>query len=237
MEKKIKIYTKDGHIIYGTLNYKNYKKLIIFIHGLTGHQNEHQFYNAARFFNKYGFSTFRFDLYSGERKGRKLSQCSIKTHSRDLDLIINYFVGKFSNIYLVGHSLGGPTILGSNLNKIKSIVLWDPSSTLKLEKELTFVEKIGNYILRWGVEYLISKKMVQEWKNLRTQVLIKKIIKPTKIICAKNGILYKDWKKYIKDIKVKYEFIILSGAGHCFDEEGIENKLFLETLKWFRKKL
>ncbi len=109
MEKQIHIETSDDHIIYGTLNFalKDSDKLIIFVHGLSGHQNEHIFYNAARFFPQNGFSTFRFDLYSGESKGRILSKTSIKDHVQDLDTIIQHFKSQFKHIVLVGHSLGG----------------------------------------------------------------------------------------------------------------------------------
>ena len=49
MEKEIKIKTPDKHIIYGTLNTskKNSNILLIFVHGLTGHRDEHIFYNGC----------------------------------------------------------------------------------------------------------------------------------------------------------------------------------------------
>ena len=34
-------------------------------------------------------------------------------------------------------------------------------------------------------------------------------------------------------IKVNCDFITIKNAGHCFDEEGVELKLFEETLVWF----
>ena len=63
MEKEIKIKTNDKHFIYGVLNTPNKKteKLIIFVHGLSGHKNEHIFYNAKNFFVKKGYAVFKFD--------------------------------------------------------------------------------------------------------------------------------------------------------------------------------
>lgn len=97
MEKSIKIKTGDGHYIYGTLNTSKSKsdRLIIFVHGLDGHKNEHIYYNSVDFFNKKGFSTFRFDFYSGENKSRNLSKTTISTQVKDLDVIRKYFSGKF----------------------------------------------------------------------------------------------------------------------------------------------
>lgn len=237
MEEKIQMPTNDGHIIYGTLNYQGKKndKLIIFVHGLTGNQNEHQFYNAARFFTKAGFTTFRFDLYSWKEKGRILTDCTIKTHVEDMNTIINFFGDNFKEIYLIGHSLGDLTILYSDLERIKSIVLWDPSIKLgEFEDDLSYNKELDLYVLHWGVESLMSKQMFEDWKSADSS-LVEKITKPTKIICAEQGKLKDKWKDVIDKIQVPYEFMILKGAGHCFDEEGIEEDLFGETLSWFQR--
>lgn len=235
MEKNVQIKTKDNHIIYGVLNSEEkFNKLIIFVHGLTGHKNEHQFYNAARFFPNCGFATFRFDLYSGEKKGRVLSECSIKTHAEDLDQVISYFKGKYRDIYLVGHSLGGPSILWSSQKNIKSIVLWDPSLKLieRRGDDIKFYSIIDKFVINFGTESLLSKEMINQWRTLDNNILgCFKV--STKIICAQKGILAKSWKKNLPKIKVKTDFYIIKNAGHCFDEEGVEEELFKDTLKWF----
>jgi esterase/lipase len=237
MEKNIQIKTNDNHLIYGILNSgKIYKKLIIFVHGLTGHKNEHQFYNAAKFFPKNGFATFRFDLYSGEKRGRALSECTIETHSLDLNTVINHFKDDYNQIYLVGHSLGGPAILLAKTDLVDSIVLWDPSFNILegLSNKLKFDSRINKYILKWGTEYLLSKEMVESWKKLGDE-LLNYFQKPTKIICAGQGILHKSWKKKLQSITADHEFCIIQNAGHCFDEKETESDLFAETLKWFRR--
>jgi len=238
MEKNIQIETDDNHLLYGVLNYEEKTdKLIIFVHGLTGHKNEHQFYNAAKFFPKNGFATFRFDLYSGEQNGRALSECTIMTHSSDLNTVIENLSTDFNKIYLVGHSLGGPTVLLTNLDKIKSVVLWDPSFNILegLSDELQFNKRIDKYILKWGTEYLLSKEMIESWKKLGDK-LLSHFKKPTKIICAGQGILFKDWREKIKSVNVDHEFYIIKNAGHCFDEKETENELFDETIRWFNIK-
>lgn len=113
MEKQLKLRTKDGHIIYGTLNFTSRKSdlLAIFVHGLTGHPNEHTFHGAAQQFPRKGVDVFRFALYTGEKEGRKMSDCTITTHAQDLDSVVSYYRKKYRKIAVIGHSLGSPTIL------------------------------------------------------------------------------------------------------------------------------
>jgi len=206
------------------------------VHGITGHRNEHFFYNGARHFSESGFDTYRFDLYSWEDKGRKLKDCSLKTHASDVDAVVDNFKDEYSQIFLVGQSLGGPAILWSSQNGVRSIVLWDPSyklaegflSSVVLNKELNL------YVTDFGADYLLSVEMVEDIKRLDER-LLREFKKPTKIICAGDGILYKDWEKDLDKIDVEHEMVTIGGAGHCFDEEGVENELFKETLEWLDK--
>ena len=237
MQKKITIKSKDKKFnIYGVLD-QNTKtdKLIIFVHGLAGNKNEHQFYNAAKFFNNRNFATFRFDLYSGEKNGRKLENCTISTHSEDLNQVINYFKNKFSRLYLVGHSLGGPSVLEANLKDIKKVVLWDPSVNLTYANNdhFYFNKKIKAYIVNWGPSIIVSKKMIEDWKLLDIRKWINNTSTPLKVICAGKGILKKEWKKIIGKFKCRHEFEIIKEAGHIFDEKDTETKLFKKTLSWF----
>jgi len=240
MEKKIKIKTKDDHLIYGTLNTptKASSKLIIFVHGLTGDQDEHIFYNAAKFFPKKEFVTFRFDLYSGEKKGRSLSKTTIKIHAKDLDKVVDYFRNKFKKIFVVGHSMGGPTILLSKTKEMNGIILWDPS--YDLAKDLARICKYNKclnvYILNWGTEFIIGKRMYNEWRSFPDpRVLLQEIKAPIKIICAGKNFLVSGGRQYFKHANSPKAFIVIKNAGHTFDEVGAEEKLFSETLEWVKK--
>jgi len=243
MEKNLKLKTKDGHIIYGTLNIGKRKssKLIVFVHGLTGHQNEHQFYNAARFFPKHGFDTFRFDLYSAEKGGRTLTKCTIKTHAEDLNRVLGYFRKTYKKIAAVGHSLGGPTIVYSDINLIDVIVFWDATDMINLndvmeglERKMRFVKSLNAYVFDWGVEILLGKRMAAGFENFDPAVFATHINKPTKVICAQKGNV-RGGKKYMKYLKKPKQLHIIEGAGHTYDEEGVEEKLFQETLKWIKR--
>jgi len=236
MQKELQIKTDDGHNIDGVLDSKiKEDKLIIFVHGLTGHKNEHHFFNGAKYFTEEGFDTFRFNLYSGGRNCRRLRSCTLRAHSNDLEVVLEYFKDKYEEIFLVGHSLGGPTILQSNHKCAKAVVLWDPSYRImdSLGDDLKFNKELDLYLIDWGVEYLVSKKMIEEWKVM-PDTLINGFTKPTKIICAGKEIVKGMWEKNISKIKVRNEFMIIDNAGHVFNEEAVEEKLFEETLMWFK---
>ena len=166
MEEKVNINTSDGHIIYGTLNYpaQGTDRLVIFVHGLTGSQKEHQYYDAARFFPAAGYATYRFNQYSRDEKGRVLSDINIKTQSNDLNTVISHFTGKYRRLYLVGHSIGGPTVMGADLTHITAIVLWDPSITPGTGP-FNYDERLKKYLIKWQYEFFVSKEMIEEWKN------------------------------------------------------------------------
>ena len=236
MEKAIKIKTTDNHIIFGTLNYQstNKKTVLIFVHGITGNQNEHQYFNAVPFFTKKSFTTFRFDFYSRNLQSRQLQESSITTHVSDLQTVINYFKKKYKKIILIGHSLGAPVILLSDLSAVAKIILWDPTTGFKdiKEKNGYYSKKLDNYVLNWGKAIMVSKKMIDEWKNIQTQDLINKITVPCKFIFAGKENKYTTWKPFLKKIKAKNDHVVIKGASHVFIEEGVEQKLFIETLGW-----
>ena len=243
MEKRVNIKTPDNHIIYGVLNTsrKQSNTLAVFVHGLTGRPNQHTFYNAAGLFPKKGVDVFRFSLYTEKKGGRNMSKCTITTHARDLDKVISYFRKKYKKIAVIGHSLGSPTILKSDFSKVDNIVLWDPSCAFS-DNPITLKKvKINGrevYVRGRGIEFLLNPKMLKEWvwfdgKNELN--LISKISIPLKIITAGKGILIKGGREYYKHAGGPKKFVIIKGAGHSFDEEGVEKELLQETLQWIKK--
>jgi dienelactone hydrolase len=231
MEEQVNIDTGDGPIIYGTLNYpaRATDKLIIFVHGITGSRKEHQFYGAARFFPANGYATYRFNLYSRESRGRVLSDIGIRTQSKDLDTVISHFKGKFGQLFLVGHSLGGPTIMWADLDPVKAVVLWDPSLVPPVES-FRYEEQLKKYIAKWQFEFFISPGMVEEWKGARS--LVHRMTKPVRIIFAGNYSIMGTWKDALAEIPAEHDSTTIEGAGHGFDEEGTQEQLFSRTLEW-----
>ena len=240
MEKEIKIKTRDGKYIHGKLRGSLKKPLIIFVHGLTGYMDEHGFYNGARFFEKKGFSSFRFNLYDDWDDARKLHECDLKTHSGDLDRVVEYFRRKkVGDIYAIGHSYGGPTVLLSKTKNYKALVLWDPSFHFKeLFKNKKYSKEFKGYFKKWSLMFFVGSKFVAEAEKLAEAYwrLIEQNKAPIKIILAGKGNAQSPKKhNFFNALNSPKEMIELKGSGHTFSEDRMEEKLFSETLKWLKK--
>lgn len=240
MGKEVKIKTSDKHIIYGTFRSAKRKSstLLIFVHGLGGHQDEHIFYNGARYFSEKGINTFRFDLYTGEKGGRTLTKSGISTHAKDLDTVVKYFRKEFKKIFVAGHSLGGLTIQVSNIDLVDGIIFWDSARSLKGVKRpgFKYIKPLDLYLIRWGIEILMSRKMYRERKSFPlSKEIMPKIQVPIKIIVAGKGELLKTGRDYYKYANKPKEFAIVKGAKHNFNEEGTAEELFAETYSFIKK--
>ena len=234
-EQTIVLDTPDNHKIYGTLNKGDEptEDLMILVPGLTAIQNEHKFFNAARFFPEKGYDVFRFDLYSAWPQGRAILDCTVQTHINDLDLVFKHFEKQYRNIHLIGHSLGTTVILKYDHSRAKSLILWDPSLEIRegAEEWATWNQSLNAYVLEWGVQKLISKQMFEDM-SLANKEIVRDFKRPAKIICAGNGILTARWEKIKHEIPIPYDFTVVEGADHNFNQRDTEIQLFDKTLEW-----
>jgi len=245
MEKYLKIKTSDGKSIYGTLNTgkagmrkpSSPNSLIIFVHGFTGHMNEHFLYNSAHFFPERGFDTFRFNLYSFENDSRKLIDCTISDHINDLNTVIDYFIKKYKKIYAIGHSLGGLVVIHSRHPALKALVLWEPSQEAKdMCKGFKYVKEIDSYVDSSNVDIVVGKNFVN---NANTLSPIKDVLQtltiPIKIIGAELEGAKIAKNLYFANANSPKELCVIKGSGHTFDEGDSEEELFAETLNFLRE--
>ena len=237
MEEELKIPIGAKKYIYGTLRGSLANPLIIFVHGFTGHKDDHLFFNGARFFEKHGFSTFRFNLYHWTKDSRKLEDCTLSLHGKDLDTVVKYFRNKGVNkILVIGHSFGGLTILLSKAKDFEAAVLWDPATDPAEVTKAKYIKELDRYYVTEEGYYgfTISKVMYEENKRLKPFELIKKFKVPVKIIVAGKGILVKGGKKYFQMTNKPKAFAIVPRAIHSFNEDDTEQQLFNETLKFLK---
>jgi len=235
MEKQLKIPLENKKYIYGTLRGSLKNPLLVFVHGFTGYKDEHIFFNGARFFEKKGFSTFRFDLYNWNKDARKLEKCTLSLNGEDLDTVVKYFRKKGANkIFVAGHSFGGVTVLFSKKKNFDATVLWDSSGDRDVRLNAKYIKELDKYYFEEGAYgFTISKAMYEENnKKLKPSKLIQSMPMPIKVIVAGAGIMVEEGKKLFQNANGPKDFAIVPNATHTFDEEGTEEQLFNETLKF-----
>jgi alpha/beta superfamily hydrolase len=237
METKLKIKTSDGKIVDGLLRGPISQPLVVLVHGLGGYANEALLYNAARYFEKNGFSSFRFNLYSWGKKNRKLYESTFKINGQDIDAILNFLVHRGAKkIFLAGHSYGFPSILHSKLKDVVSIASWDgsflPHRHFNSMKELAAPFK-GRFMDKDSLS-VFGEGMIKEAGQVRSLSLVKAVNKPIKFITVPGrlGNLIGAKKMYKVAFEPK-ELKIIAGATHNFFEDGKQEELYAETLKWF----
>lgn len=225
--------------IYGTLRGGLNYPIVVLIHGLTGHKNEHIHYNGARFFADNGFSSLRINLYDSAKDARKLEDCTLTVHAADLDTTIGYLRSMgFKQIFVCGHSFGGTTILFSKDRQFLAAALWDPyhAPIFGLKQQgWQHVPSIHRYTNSWSRNVYISEAMYKENLSLNCDKLAASFHVPTKVIYAQKGPLRKAARSYYRHLAGNKEIVGIKNATHSFDEEGAEEQLFTETLKWFKK--
>lgn len=232
MQEEIFIDTTDGYKIYGSITFSSQKtdRLVIFVHGFTGHKDEHIFFNGAKFFNENGLDVFRFDLYSFEKNSRPFKDQSISVHGKDVGVVKDHFKNKYKKIYLVGHSYGGTSLLFLELSGVSALIFWDASYVSKEGKDYFKYNKyLDSYIVEDRIDYIVGKKFVEELKDFPDcGNLISKVNIPVKFITAKGN----HGLKYFEKANNPKELINIEKADHCFNSFESEAELLKETLKW-----
>lgn len=238
LEKDLKIKTKDGHYVYGTISSpkKVSSKLVIFCHGFTGHKDEHIHFNGAKFMNENGYNSFRFSFYYPEKGARHFEETKISQHGDDITDVLTYFKDKYEKIYLVGHSYGGTSLLFVDSNMVDGLVFWD-GIYIDSKREKKYFEKDRKkfgYVFDVGMNILIGKDYIKELYSFPDcGELVKKIKIPVKFIGAEKG-AGKDAKKLYSKANQPKELTIIDEADHCFNTFKSEEKLFQETLNWIK---
>jgi alpha-beta hydrolase superfamily lysophospholipase len=240
MEKKIRIALDARHALYGKFSGSSSRPLVIFVHGLLGTMDDDLFVVALRWFRGRNYAVFRFNLYGHQKYARQLKDCTLSIHAADLDAAVRHFRKKgFRKILVVGHSFGGPVIFNSRERDFDGAAFWDPSYRFSFKKipgvdAPRFVKSENAYLMRWGMNPLIGKKMVDEVESLRWDALSKNFSVPFSVIVAGKGIL-KGAKKYCRAASTSCESIGIRGADHCFTSDRSRSRLFSATARWFAR--
>ena len=224
--------------------------LVIICHGFDGTKTDKKFVELARFLQKEGIATFRFDFEGcGDSEG-KFEEMTIEKEASALNSALKAVLkrGDFDSkrVGFVGYSLGGvvATLFIRNFDfPAKTMVFWSQAFN---QKELFKIWHKRSEIKKWERKgFLVKgdkklgKEYLKENKNRDWSFLLSEI--PGIPIFLIHGKKDEDvplkfserLAKSYKNIKLK----VLNGADHKFKEFYCRKKLIRLTVGWLRKHL
>lgn len=233
MQESLELKAKGGIKVPVEVNRRaENKKAALFIHGFTGHINEHFHYNAAQEFPKHGIDVWRVGLYPGEPGMRSMATVKWSEHLEDIALVIKKMERTYGKIFLVGHSKGGTLATYVNHPKIAAKVLWDPP-TRDYDHKRDDAYKINrDYItIDWGHLIAVKKSYAKDSDDASMYAGKFAPQPPMLIVHVSDGVFQ---KKLWPMKKLPAKLVYIPHCDHCFNNEGNEKKLFDETLKFLK---
>ena len=218
----------------------NTKWLIIFVHWLTGSQNEEMFVQWEKIFNENRFSTLRFNLYWDWLEERKLNEVCLQDNIDDVNSVLKFWNQLwYKSIFLVWHSYGWIANLYADHSNLSGLLMWDSSIWWKwLLKDVYEDWKWWHYINWWDwLKHYVNEEFYEDFQIPSEKFLQKmsEVTIPVKIIWAENW-LADAAKRYYEFANQPKEMSIISGAYHRFLGWWMD-ELLDESLKWINKTL
>lgn len=218
--------------------------LAVTMHGRPGNGNELLQYLCARYLHERGISTLRLFMYDFDPKTRNLMDCSLQTHVDDFETVVNDLrKQKVTQIFAVGHSYGGLTILKSKA-RLNAAVLWDPAhgswwtenrGALNADEypEVT----VKKYVIGTAGQGWVYPAAAQEYdKGLGDTSSWAVKDYPLKIVSAGEGALTDLGVRYINEAQDPKSHVVIANAHHNFeDSDEVILELFEETYDWLTK--
>jgi hypothetical protein len=246
-ERSLDIPLRDGKklnaILRGELDHN--KPIVIMMHGRPGSSNELLQYLGARYIGEHEITTLRLAMYDFGSNYRRLLDCTLATHMADFEDVVSYLRAQgMMEIFALGHSYGGITILGSNA-QLDGAILWDPSHGLAWYNDNPDFyspdfpeETFGDIIVgTGGYGYINSKEQDEYDKALgNTTDWAKDKSYPMKFILAAAGPLAAYAKRYYDVASEPKALVEIKDAHHQFeDNDEVTERLFAETVVWIKQ--
>ena len=237
------IQTKFGHQIFGRTDFSGSKpsdKCFVTVHGYCGRMYERIHVEACEYFVQKGYDVVRFDLQS---QNHKLRDATLQTHAAYLNSVLQEKCASYENLYLSGHSYGGPTIMIAQPHRANAICLWDPSFNLPALWKVMECEDHKDFVLLnfGGNEVVAGADMAKEGRSRygtdECLKLSESLQVPIKVISAEDS---EEMKVYEIDCKTWNNAghtdncrVVIDGSDHEFFNENTMQQVFEETLDWF----
>ena len=240
MEHPFSIAAPGGYQVYGV--YHESESLsdyaVVQIHGLTGDMGSYSQLTMARFFALHGVPVFRFNQYSDLDGARKFHETTIRGHVEDTRLVIDHALSRgFTGVVLVGHSLGAVVAITAIDERVKGLLLWEPSGP-PAERicEWETRDENGRYsYLDWRTRIILGEGWIADAKCFPDPVVrFADLSVPVKIIAGDRGGVLPHCQRYLDAATQRPEYVVLTNCGHDFLEEGAIEQLGSESLAWMK---
>ena len=245
MEKKITFQNSKGIKLVGVLHLPDEKinSAVIISHGFAANKDRTRLIKLAETLSKNGFAVLRFDFGGcGESEDREIT---LKNQVDDLKSAINYMrKNGYSNIGLLGESLGGLTSILAYDNKIIALVLWAPvtksktPSIIQKEELQQELNKKGFIIYQKDrKKFMIPKEYLEERQAINQKEILSKIKSPVLIIHGDkdNTIPLEQSKEAMQFLPEESKLEIIKDGDHKLDDKMSE--VIPLSANWFKKYL
>ncbi len=240
--EKVNFKNSEGLNLNGILYPANSNKAIIISHGFAANKDRERLVKLSEILSKGEFAVLRFDFSGcGESENDVIS---VKGEIDDLKSAIKFMKNKgYSEIGLLGESLGGLISILCYSQDIKTIVLFAPVTASKklflleegMEKELDeegFVIKHKD-----GRIFKIPREYFEARDKINQEEILSKIKCSVLIIhgTEDDSVSLKDSKEAMQYLPEGSKLEIIGGAGHKLEEDI--DKVIILSLNWFKKYL
>ncbi len=243
--EKIAFQNSRGTKLAGVLHLPKEKanSAIIISHGFAADKDRACLIKLADSLSENGFTVLRFDFGGcGESEDREIT---VKNQVDDLKSAIEYMIKKgYSNMGLLGESLGGLISILAYDDEIKALVLWAPVTKSKIpsilqKKELRQELNDRGFIVyqKDGRGFKIPKKYLEERQAVNQKEILSKIKAPVLIVHGD-----KDYTVPLEQSKEAMQF--LSGGSILeivkYGDQKLDDKMnevMPLSVNWFKKHL
>ena len=242
MEHSYAITAPGGYQVYGVYHDTDTPAdyAVVQIHGLTGDMGSFSQLTMARFFARNGVPVFRFNQYSDLDGARKFHETTIRGHVEDTRHVVEYALTKgFKGVVLVGHSLGAVVAISAVTERVRGLLLWEPSGPpAERIREWETRDAGGAYsFLDWRTRVVLGENWIEDAKSFPDPVQrLSELSLPVKIIAGESGGVLPYCERYRTSASVNPEYVVLKNCGHVFLEEGAIERLGSESLSWLQEK-
>ncbi len=220
--------------------------VVIMFHGFTGNHIETHFMfsRLSKVLGHFGISSIRFDFIGSGNSDGVFEDITLSSEISDAYVVANYARKHFTNIGILGFSMGGLlALLTAKKIKPNAICLWAPNTSARnrftRNDQVASKENFPNDLLRDYIDIgglRISNNLNEEKQKLSLEAFLeaKKYKDPVLIIhgTSDQTIPFIRSEVLVKQFK-NGTLIPLKGANHTFDSFNWSEITIIETAKFF----